>query len=215
MKNDSLAFRFFSAVWMIVLLGLIVLGESGCASPKKKTAIGAGAGAVTGATVGGAIGGGKGAAIGAMIGGVTGGSIGNYLDKQAQELEKVADTQRTEEGILVKLKNDLLFETGSSVLKPEAETEVVQLGKILAQYPEDRIKVEGHTDSIGRIQDNEELSKKRANSVKNVLSSQGVKDNQIFVVGYGESKPIASNKTVEGRATNRRVELHIDVPEKS
>jgi outer membrane protein OmpA-like peptidoglycan-associated protein len=199
-------------------MSLMVVGAlawGGCASPGKKTAIGAGAGAATGAAIGGATGGWKGAGIGAAIGGVTGGAFGNYLDKQAQELEKVAQTKRTRDGILVQLKNDLLFETGSSTLKPDAASQLQQLGDILAKYDKDRVRVEGHTDNVGSDTINDSLSLKRAAAVKEILKSRGVSENQIMAIGQGESRPVANNATKQGRAANRRVELHIDVPQSS
>ncbi len=196
-----------------ILCVIICVGAS-CASPGKRTAIGAGGGAAAGAAIGGLTGGWKGAAIGAAAGGLLGGSVGNYLDKQAQELEQVAETQRTKEGIMVKLKNDLLFDTGRSVLKDQGVQNVSELGQILAKYPEDRIRIEGFTDNTGKAASNDELSTRRASAVKNILLGQGVKESQMSVIGYGDSKPAASNTTPSGRAQNRRVELHIDVPNK-
>jgi outer membrane protein OmpA-like peptidoglycan-associated protein len=198
---------------LILCIGLAL--AAGCASPGKRTAIGAGTGAAGGAIIGGVAGGTKGAVIGAGVGAVAGGAVGNYLDKQAQELAEVAETKRTAEGILVNLKNDLLFETDSAVLKPAAVDRVVQLGEILAKYPEDRIRIGGHTDDTGPNGYNEELSRRRADAVKDVLKSRGVRDNQMLVMGYGETKPLASNKTSKGRSVNRRVELYIDVPQGS
>src|SRR5712671_7595401 len=187
-----------------------------CATPGKRTAIGAGGGAAVGAGVGAIAGGWKGAAIGAAIGGLAGGAAGNYLDKQAQELKAVAEnTKRTEDGILVDLKSKLLFNSDSSVLKPEAVEQIAKLGDILAKYPEDRIRVQGHTDSTGSVSHNEELSMRRAQSVREVLVSRGVKPGQMLVEGVGEAHPIADNKTATGRAQNRRVELHIDIPQTS
>src|SRR5689334_5939164 len=91
------------------LLTLSLFMHTSCTSPGRRTGIGAGIGATTGGIVGAAVKkSGKGAGVGAAIGAVTGAAIGNYLDKQAKELEQVADTKRTEEGILVNLKNDLL-----------------------------------------------------------------------------------------------------------
>jgi outer membrane protein OmpA-like peptidoglycan-associated protein len=201
-------------------LGLLSLGAiavvlaSGCASPGKRTGIGAGAGAATGAVIGGATGGWKGAAIGGAIGGVVGGAAGNLLDRQQQELEKVAETKRTQDGLLVKLKNDLIFDTGSSTLKPNATTQLTQLGDILAKYKQDKIDIQGFTDDVGSAQTNEDLSLRRAEAVKGILVSRGVQDNQLHVSGFGENRPIASNTSAKGRAANRRVELHINVPEK-
>jgi len=187
-----------------------------CATPGTRTGIGAVGGAGVGAGVGAVAGGWKGAAIGAAIGGLAGGAVGNYLDKQAQELKEVAEnTKRTEDGILVDLKSKLLFNSDSAVLKPEAVEQIAKLGDILARYPEDRIRVQGHTDSTGTVAHNEELSMRRARSVREVLVNRGVKPAQILVEGIGEGHPIADNRTTAGRAQNRRVELHIDVPQTS
>jgi outer membrane protein OmpA-like peptidoglycan-associated protein len=196
-------------------LTLILMASvaAACATPGKRTAIGAGGGAAAGAGVGAIVGGWKGAAIGAAVGGVAGGAVGNYLDKQAQELKEVAEnTKRTKDGILVDLKSKLLFTTDSSVLKPEAVEMVAKLGDVLAKYPEDRIRIVGHTDSTGSLAYNEELSMRRAKAVRDVLQGRGVKPEQMLVEGMGPERPIASNGTAAGRAQNRRVELHIDVP---
>jgi outer membrane protein OmpA-like peptidoglycan-associated protein len=166
-----------------------------------------------GAGVGAALGGWKGAAIGAGVGALAGGSVGLYLDKQHKELQQVAETKRTENGILVEMKGDILFDTGSAVLKPEAVTRLEQVGDILAKYSDDRVKVEGHTDSTGKASANEELSLRRADAVKRVLVGRGVKETQVTVLGLGPTRPVGDNKTAAGRAANRRVELHIDVPQ--
>jgi outer membrane protein OmpA-like peptidoglycan-associated protein len=187
-----------------------------CATPGEKTAIGAGGGAAVGAGIGALAGGWKGALIGAAAGGVAGGAVGNYLDKQAQELKQVAEnTKRTEDGILVDLKSKLLFTTDSAVLKPEAVEQVAKLGDILVKYPADRIRIQGHTDSTGTAAHNEELSLRRAQAVREVLMSRGVRQEQMIVEGVGEARPIADNGSATGRAQNRRVELHIDVPQTS
>jgi len=202
--------------WII----LMVLGSvfsAGCTTPGKRTAIGAGVGAAAGAGIGAAIGSksgkaGQGALIGAATGALLGGAVGNRLDKQAKELAQIAETRRTEEGILVSLKGDILFETGKANLKAEASTRVSQIGDILAKYPEDRIVVVGHTDSVGGDAVNQRLSENRGNAVKVQLLSQGVPAEKITVVGLGESQPVAPNDTGEGRAKNRRVELNITIP---
>ena len=188
---------------------------TGCATAGKRTAIGAGGGAAAGAGVGALIGGWKGAAIGAGVGALAGGSVGLYLDKQAKELEEVAETKRTENGVLVNMKSEILFDSGSAVLKPEAVAQIEKVGDILARYADDRVRVEGHTDSVGAAPVNEQLSLRRADAVKRVLVGRGVKDGQITALGVGETRPVADNKTPAGRAANRRVELHIDVPQPS
>ncbi|HET8542049.1 MAG TPA: OmpA family protein [Anaeromyxobacter sp.] len=195
-----------------IALSLALLAGAGCASAGKRTAIGAGGGAAVGAGVGAAVGGWKGAAVGALAGGAVGGSVGLYLDRQAKELEKVAETRRTENGILVRLKSDILFETDSAVLRPAAVDQLTKVGDILARYPEDRIRVEGYADSTGSARHNEELSERRAQAVRRVLLGRGVKEQQVTALGMGETRPVSTNANAAGRARNRRVELHIDVP---
>ncbi len=197
------------------VLVVLVAALAACATPGKGTAIGAGGGAAVGAGIGAIAGGWEGAAIGAVVGGLAGGAIGNYLDKQAQELKEVANAKRTEEGILVDLKSSLLFSTNSAVLKPAAVEQIAKLGDIIAKYPHDRIRIQGHTDSTGSAAYDEQLSLRRAEAVRDVLENRGVSRRQMLVEGAGASNPIADNSTPEGRAANRRVELHIDVPQGS
>ncbi|HZZ83998.1 MAG TPA: OmpA family protein [Anaeromyxobacteraceae bacterium] len=195
----------FAAVALLAAL-------TACATAGTRTAVGAGGGAAAGAGIGALLGGWKGAAIGAGVGALTGGSVGLYLDKQAKELEAVAETKRTENGVLVNMKSEILFDTGSAVLKPEAVAQIQQVGDILAKYSDDRVQVLGHTDSTGRSSANEELSQRRANAVKEILVGRGVQQTQITALGMGQTKPIADNASAAGRAKNRRVEVHIDVP---
>lgn len=199
-----------------LILGFVVL--AGCATPGKKTVVGAGAGAAAGALAGAVIGHqsgekGKGAVIGAVAGGVIGGAIGNHLDKQAKELEKVAETKRTEEGIVTTLKSSLLFESGSAELKPAALNNINEVADILKKYPENIIKVVGHADNRGKPEFNQTLSLQRAQSVKQQLVKRGIAGGSLEALGKGSSQPIASNDSEEGRAKNRRVELNITVDE--
>jgi outer membrane protein OmpA-like peptidoglycan-associated protein len=195
----------------LVVAAVALLTAAGCATPGKRTVVGGAGGAVVGAGVGAAAGGKKGAAIGAAAGAVTGGLIGNYLDKRAAEMNKVAETEKTEDGLLVKMPGDLLFAHNSAVLAESATQQVQQVGDILAKYPKDRIRVEGHTDATGPDRYNEELSLKRADAVARVLRSRGVQESQMLVRGLGESRPVADNGSDQGRSQNRRVQLVIDV----
>jgi outer membrane protein OmpA-like peptidoglycan-associated protein len=185
---------------------------TGCATAGKDTAIGAGVGGAAGAGIGALLGGGKGALIGLGVGALAGGSVGLYLDKQRKELEAVAQVKKTENGLVVQMAGDILFDSGSAVLKGEAVGQISKLGDIIAKYSDDRVRIEGHTDSQGPNALNEELSLRRADAVRRVLTSRGVQEKQMLVLGLGETRPVADNKTAEGRAKNRRVELHIDVP---
>jgi outer membrane protein OmpA-like peptidoglycan-associated protein len=194
---------------------LTALLVSSCATAGRDTAIGAGVGGAAGAGIGALVGGKKGALIGLGVGALAGGSVGLYLDKQRKELERVAEVKKTENGLLVQMKNDILFDTGSDGVKPEGVTELAKVGDILAKYSDDRVRIEGHTDSVGDAKHNQSLSERRAAAVRTVLVSRGVQEGQITVHGFGETKPVADNSSADGRAKNRRVELHIDVPNPS
>lgn len=208
MRWEGLDMRIFLSAAAIAAL-------AACATPGEKTAIGAGGGAAGGALIGGLAGGWEGAAIGAVAGGVLGGAIGNYLDKQDQELKRFAETRRTENGILVNLRSSLLFSKDSAVVRPETVDQLVQLGDILARYPDDRIRIVGYTDSTGSAAYDESLSLRRAQAVRDILASRGVNPRQMLAEGAGATRPDADNATEEGRAQNRRVELYIDVPQRS
>jgi outer membrane protein OmpA-like peptidoglycan-associated protein len=205
-RTDRMNTKRFGTLALVAVLG------AGCATAGKRTAIGGGAGAAAGAGIGALVGGWKGAAIGAGVGALAGGSVGLYLDKQAKELEQVAETKRTENGVLVSMKSDILFDTGSAVLKPEAIEQIEKVGDILAKYSDDRVRIEGHADATGTKKTNEELSLRRADAVKRVLTGRGVQEKQVTALGMGSTQPVADNATTAGRAKNRRVELHIDVP---
>ena len=193
---------------------LAVAALTACQTAGKRTAIGAGAGALAGAGIGALVGGGKGALIGAGVGALAGGSVGLYLDKQAKELRELeaAEVKRTENGLLVQMKSDILFASGSSALKSQSIDDLQKMGDILAKYGDDRIRVEGYTDSQGGNAYNEELSLRRADAVKRVLVGRGVQEKQITALGMGKAQPVADNASAAGRSKNRRVVLNIDVP---
>ena len=195
-----------------------VLGLTSCESMKENpnTAKGVGIGAAAGAVLGGLIGQnqgntGKGAGIGAAAGAALGGYFGNRMDKQAKELEKVAETKRTEQGLVSKLKSDILFDTGKSELKAAAKTNLAEMAGIMKNYPENILTVNGYTDSTGSTKVNEELSHKRAEAVKQQLVSSGLSESVISTVGLGPASPVADNKTSTGRQQNRRVEIVVTV----
>ena len=110
---------------------------------------------------------------------------------------------------IVKLKNELLFETNSAVLKPGATQHLDALADVLIKYPDDRIEVVGFTDSTGSETYNHELSIRRAEAVRRVIVQRGIPEKRAMAVGLGEAQPVATNATVRGRAKNRRVELRI------
>ncbi|MFH1701902.1 MAG: OmpA family protein [Nitrospirota bacterium] len=115
---------------------------------------------------------------------------------------------KTERGIILTL-GDILFEKGKAVLMPGAIDAIDKLVEFLKEYPNRNVLIEGHTDSIGGETYNLGLSHRRATAVKSLLTSKGISENLITAKGYGESRPIANNKTATGRQQNRRVEIVI------
>ena len=158
-----------------------------------------------------------GALIGAAIGGGAGAYIGNYMDKQAAEIERDiagARVERVGEGIKITFNSEIMFDLNKAVLKDQYQRELSELATILNKYQDTNILLEGHTDSTGSQEYNLELSEKRAKSVANFLATRNVNPARFTIMGYGESQPIASNETKEGRSQNRRVEVAIYANEK-
>ena len=103
----------------------------------------------------------------------------------------------------------ILFDTGKSSIKAESTSVMVDIIQILNEYPTAKFTVEGHTDSVGSEATNQKLSESRANSVRDFLIDKGIAADRLSAIGYGESKPIATNNTRAGRAQNRRVEINL------
>jgi outer membrane protein OmpA-like peptidoglycan-associated protein len=103
----------------------------------------------------------------------------------------------------------VLFDTGRSELNPGAATKMDQLAQFLTEHPDRRVEIDGYTDSVGSEAYNEELSQRRANSVKAALVTRGVDPTRINTQGYGKAYPVASNSDSGGRQLNRRVEVVI------
>lgn len=99
------------------------------------------------------------------------------------------------------------FDTGKDAIKPESEPLLEEIAKLLSDNADLQLAVEGHTDDVGQKKANEKLSKARAESVKKWLVKKGVSGKRLSAAGHGDSKPIADNRTEDGRAKNRRVEL--------
>jgi outer membrane protein OmpA-like peptidoglycan-associated protein len=106
--------------------------------------------------------------------------------------------------------SDVLFDTGSFVLKPGAREKLAKVSGILLAHPGLTLQIEGHTDSVGGDELNQRLSEQRAGAVRDFLGEQGVLLSSITAEGFGKAVPVASNDTAEGRQRNRRVEIVIN-----
>ncbi len=206
----------------LIVFMITTMLVSGCATDtrtKKGSIVGAALGTAVGAGVGYAVGGKKGAAIGAgsgmVLGGLSGGAVGRYMDNQEREMRQAlanaeaASIQREQEALAVSFKSDVLFDFGSAILKPGAYNELDRVARVLNRYPQTRIHIEGHTDNSGTETYNLDLSRRRADAVKNALVARGVDSSRLVTFGFGEAQPVASNKTVAGRQMNRRVKIVI------
>ncbi|CAM1364495.1 Outer membrane protein OmpA [Tenacibaculum sediminilitoris] len=184
---------------------------------QKGAVIGTTAGAVIGAVIGNNVGSGKnselGAVLGGVIGGVAGGVIGNQMDKQAREIEEAlpgAEVERVGEGIkLILGENAVRFATNKATLTSTAQANLDKLVPVFKDYENTNIVIYGYTDSTGKVEYNQTLSEKRANSVRSYLASKGLNNSRFDTKGLGVKDPIATNDTAEGRSKNRRVEFAI------
>ncbi len=207
----------------IVAAIILSSGLIGCSalqnanSQQKGTGIGAAGGAVIGGIIGNQIGDGNsvlGAIIGGAIGGTAGNIIGNKMDRQAEAIEVAvpgAEVTRVGEGINVTFDENsgVQFQINSDALSPSSMVTLDKMVEVFTEFPDTKIRIEGHTDDSGRDEYNMELSRKRAESVASYLSSRGVTRSRISTFHYGETQPKFDNTTEEGRVKNRRVELGI------
>ena len=141
-------------------------------------------------------------------------SPGAYMDSNEAALkDNLSHTgvkiTRKGEKILLNMPGNLTFTSGSHSIKPEFHSVLNSVALVLNEYDKTQVNIAGHTDSIGKAGYNQVLSEKRAKSVATFLAQQGVRPERVLVQGFGESQPIASNKSKTGRAQNRRVELEI------
>lgn len=126
--------------------------------------------------------------------------------KLLEQLNIILETRETARGLIVNL-SDVLFDFNSANLKPGAREKMAKIAGVLLAYPGLEVALEGHTDSVGSDEYNQQLSEKRANSVRTYLLESGIKPEIVRAMGFGEGQPVASNDTSAGRQQNRRVEL--------
>lgn len=202
-------------IFILFLIAAMVVITLGCNANNrtKGTAIGATTGGVVGGIIGKKSGNtALGAILGAAIGGAAGAWIGNYMDKQAAEIEKDiegATVTRVGEGIKVTFDSGIMFDVNKAHLKQAARDNLVKLAGILNKYPDTEVLLEGHTDNTGSDEYNLTLSRQRSDAVSAYLAKYSVDASRLISQAYGETQPVADNETVEGRQQNRRVEVAI------
>ena len=125
------------------------------------------------------------------------------------QLNSILQTRDSARGLIVNM-SDVLFDTGSYTLKPGAREKLAKISGIVLAHPGLSLQIEGHTDSVGGDEFNQQLSERRADSVRDFLAEQGVAPSTITAHGFGKTQPVASNETAEGRQRNRRVELVVN-----
>jgi len=125
------------------------------------------------------------------------------------QLNSILQTRDSARGLIVNM-SDVLFDTGSYTLKPGAREKLAKISGIVLAHPGLSLQIEGHTDSVGGDEFNQQLSERRADSVRDFLAEQGVAPSSITAHGFGKTQPVASNDTAEGRQRNRRVELVVN-----
>ncbi|MGD8171305.1 OmpA family protein [Vibrio sp. TRT 21S02] len=215
----------------ITLALAVAIALSGCQATQRQNATtgetetnsatkGAIIGALTGVAVGLATGDDakerrKHALIGAAGGAAVGGGVGYYFDQQEaalrQELlnsgvqvERVGENQ-----LILRMENGIGFQTASYQLDSSIHNTLRGVARILVEYPDTSLVIEGHTDSTGSDTTNQVLSERRAESVRTYLVQQGVAAGRAIARGNGERYPRCTNDTTSGRACNRRVEIQI------
>ncbi len=197
---------------LVILMSIFIYPACNTSNRTKGAIIGATAGAATGAVVSGKKNKAVAIILGAAIGGVAGGLIGDYMDKQAAKIREDlegAKVERVGEGILITFDSGILFDHDSYALKSETRENLNELAPTLIKYDDTDLLVLGHTDNTGTDDYNLKLSDRRASSVSSYITTKGVTSTRIDEKGYGESDPIATNETAEGRQLNRRVEVVI------
>ena len=125
------------------------------------------------------------------------------------QLNSILQTRDSARGLIVNMA-DVLFDTGSHTLKPGAREKLAKISGILLAHPGLTLQIEGHTDSVGSDEFNQQLSERRADAVRDFLAEQGVPVSSITARGFGKTQPVATNDTPEGRQRNRRVELVVN-----
>lgn len=190
-------------------------GESQLSNTAGGAMLGAGAGALVGLAVGGTgVAQRNAALIGAGVGALAGGAIGAYMDKQEAELRAQlqgtgVSVTRNGDYIILNMPSNITFPSDQASVSTQFYPTLNSVALVLNKYDRTLVDVYGHTDSTGNDAHNLDLSQRRALAVATYLDAQGIDNRRFSVIGYGETRPIATNATAEGRAQNRRVEIEL------
>lgn len=188
-------------------------GEKEVSKTTSGAAIGAAAGVAVGLMVGDSSSERKRRAIQlGVAGGLAGGAVGNYMDRQEAKLRAQlqgtgVSVTRNGDNIILNMPGNVTFQTNSADINAAFYQVLNSVALVLKEFDKTVVDVAGHADSTGDEAKNMDLSQRRATSVSSYLAAQGVSTQRLITVGYGETRPIASNDTAEGRQLNRRVEI--------
>jgi len=186
----------------------------------SNTAVGAGTGALLGTAAGALIGTttkaktGTSMLVGAGLGALAGGGVGLYMDNQEAKLRQRLEgtgvsVSRVGDNIVLNMPSNITFATDRAEVNPGFYDTLNSVAIVLEEFDKTRVEVDGHTDSDGADDYNDDLSQRRAASVARYLTAQQLNPRRFSVEGLGESQPIASNNSASGKAQNRRVEIQI------
>lgn len=202
----------------LIAAAVVVFALGACTNvdgTQNQAGTGAIIGGLTGAAAGQLIGGNtQGTLIGGVIGAGIGAAIGNQLDNQEQDLRQAlagtsAGIVNTGDRLIVNLPEAITFDFGSAVVHQSFRSSLAEVSRSLQNYPNTTIRVVGHTDNIGTLAVNQQLSEQRALAVAQILVNTGTPTSRVRYQGRAYYDPIASNDTAAGRAANRRVEIII------
>ena len=198
----------------------VVVLATGCAEmsdTQRRTATGAGVGALAGAVLSSATGGraGTGAVVGAGVG-----ALGTYIwslnmERQKREMEQatqgtgIAVSQTQDNQLKLDIPSDISFAVGRSDIQSNFAPVLDRFAEGLRNNPNTDVRIIGHTDNTGSDAVNNPLSLDRAASTRNYLTGRGIDGRRISIEGMGERQPIATNDTAQGRSRNRRVEIFV------
>ena len=206
--------------YLITGVAAVVILATGCAEmsdTQRRTATGAGVGALAGAVLSSATGGraGTGAVVGAGVG-----ALGTYIwsqnmERQKREMEQatqgtgIAVTQTQDNQLKLDIPSDISFAVGRSDIQSNFAPVLDRFAEGLRNNPNTDVRIIGHTDNTGSDAVNNPLSLERAASTRNYLTGRGIDGRRISIEGMGERQPIATNDTAHGRSRNRRVEIYV------